>query len=263
MLDENLGGGVSLQKNIAELPEAIRPRILEAPRGRRARRAADAGPRRAGTREFAPARRRCSRRSTARSSRAASYARQPEAMIDVGNDREFGFLYEPPLDVLERTFTALFAADLPAEARRQALQLCSFFKVPERTAAPALQARLLDALADPDAGVRETARQVVGRDLAFAGTEDDPRLVAKVRSLLGDSRSGESRAAVLGAIGRTRRLTRAARDPLGDPRPPVGSGGCLTAAAGARGHRVLGRRAAGCRSIGGGTGSRRQERAAR
>ena len=32
MLDENLGGGVSLQKNIDELPEAMRPRILEARR---------------------------------------------------------------------------------------------------------------------------------------------------------------------------------------------------------------------------------------
>ena len=32
MLDENLGGGVSLQKNIAELPEALRPGILEARR---------------------------------------------------------------------------------------------------------------------------------------------------------------------------------------------------------------------------------------
>ena len=40
MLDENLGGGVSLQKNIAELPEAMRPGILEARRAVRARRAA-------------------------------------------------------------------------------------------------------------------------------------------------------------------------------------------------------------------------------
>src|SRR5262249_30284962 len=30
MLDENLGGGVSLQKNLEELPPAIRPGILEA-----------------------------------------------------------------------------------------------------------------------------------------------------------------------------------------------------------------------------------------
>ena len=32
MLDENLGGGVSLQKNIEQLPAAMRPRILEARR---------------------------------------------------------------------------------------------------------------------------------------------------------------------------------------------------------------------------------------
>ena len=39
MLDENLGGGVSLQKNIEQLPAAMRPRILEARRAFRARRA--------------------------------------------------------------------------------------------------------------------------------------------------------------------------------------------------------------------------------
>ena len=33
-----------------------------------------------------------------------SFARQPEAMIDVGNDREFGFLYQPDLSALEATF---------------------------------------------------------------------------------------------------------------------------------------------------------------
>ena len=32
MLDENLGGGVSLQKNVEQLPAAMRPRILEARR---------------------------------------------------------------------------------------------------------------------------------------------------------------------------------------------------------------------------------------
>ena len=54
------------------------------------------------------------------------YARQPENMIDVGNDREFGFLYEPPLELRERTFTLLFAAKLPAEPEApgyRALQL--------------------------------------------------------------------------------------------------------------------------------------------
>ena len=94
-------------------------------------------------------------------------------MIDVGNDREFGFLYEPPLDVLERTFTALLAANLPPEPRRQAIQLCSFFKVPERTSSVAIQARLLAALADSDASVRAAARVVVGSELSLTGAEDD------------------------------------------------------------------------------------------
>ena len=33
-----------------------------------------------------------------------SYARQPEGMIDVGNDREFGFLFEPHVEGLEPAF---------------------------------------------------------------------------------------------------------------------------------------------------------------
>ena len=104
MLDENLGGGVSLQKNIAELPAGMRSRDPGGPQGVRARRAADARARRAEGRQRAPARRACSRRSTGRSSRDAVYARQPEGMIDVGNDREFGFLWTPPSQDLEAVF---------------------------------------------------------------------------------------------------------------------------------------------------------------
>ena len=152
MLDENLGGSISLQKNIAELPEKLRPGIIEA--------------RRAVERDVllnpvlaALERGNQTQRSAVLKAFDGSflkgrfYARQPENMIDVGNDREFGFLYEPPLDVLERTFTALLAANLPPEPRRQAIQLCSFFKVPERTSSVAIQARLLAALADSDASV--------------------------------------------------------------------------------------------------------------
>ena len=98
------------------------------------------------------------------------YARQPENMIDVGNDREFGFLFEPPLELLERTFTALLSADLPPEspaAGYPALQLLQGARA--RPTNPTIQAQLLGALADPDAGVRETARAVVGRELALSG----------------------------------------------------------------------------------------------
>ena len=149
MLDENLGGSISLQKNIAELPEKLRPGIIEA--------------RRAVERDVllnpvlaALERGNLLQRSAVLEAFDGSflkgrfYARQPENMIDVGNDREFGFLYEPPLALLERTFTVLFTASLPTEPRRQSIQLCSFFKVPERTSNAAIQARLLAALADSD-----------------------------------------------------------------------------------------------------------------
>ena len=59
-----------------------------------------------------------------------SFARQPEAMIDVGNDREFGFLYQPELSALEAAFAQLLTADLPREARRQALQLAASSSCP-------------------------------------------------------------------------------------------------------------------------------------
>ena len=205
MLDENLGGGVSLQKNIAELPESLRQVILEG--------------RRAVERDvlLTPALTALERGNSLQRSgvlkafdgsffRGRVYARQPEAMLDVGNDREFGFLFDPPLDVLERSFTSLFSGDLPAEARRHAIQISSFFKVPERTASSAIQTHLLGALADPDSGVRESARRVVERELAFASHEGDPRLIATIRLLLADPRSIESRPAVVAAIGRNSRL---------------------------------------------------------
>ena len=47
------------------------------------------------------------------------YARQPEAMIDVGNDREFGFLYHLDPHVLESVFARLFELSLPPRARRR------------------------------------------------------------------------------------------------------------------------------------------------
>ena len=78
------------------------------------------------------------------------FARQPEAMIDVGNDREFGFLYQPDLSALEAAFTPLLTADLPARSRRQAIQLAGFFKLPGRTRSPAIQMALLQRLSDPE-----------------------------------------------------------------------------------------------------------------
>jgi cellulose synthase operon protein C len=115
MLDENLGGGVSLQKNIESLPQAMRPRILEA--------------RRAFERDvlLTPVLAALERGSSPQRAGVLAafdgsffqgryYARQPEAMIDVGNDREFGFLYEPGIEQLEVSLGPLLSAALPPES---------------------------------------------------------------------------------------------------------------------------------------------------
>ena len=176
------------------------------PQGRRARRASDPGSGRPGARQPTSSAAAVLEAFDGSFFKGRFYARQPEDMIDVGNDREFGFLYEPPLDVLERTFTALLAANLPPEPRRQAIQLCSFFKVPERTSSVAIQARLLAALADSDASVRAAARVVVGSELSLTGAEDDAGRISALNDILTGSGSGDARAAVLAAIGRNGRL---------------------------------------------------------
>ncbi len=100
-------------------------------------------------------------------------------MIDVGNDREFGFLYEPPADLLDRTFAAVFGSEMDAESRRQAIQLARFFLVPGRTASPSIQMALLQALDDPDASVRDAAAGAVG-ELSLRGVSSNPELLAEV-----------------------------------------------------------------------------------
>ncbi len=121
MLDENLGGGVSLQKNIEQLPPAMRPRILEARREFER------------TVLFAPVvaalqsgneRQVCAVLDAFDGSffKGRFYARQPEAMIDVGNDREFGFLYHPDPRVLQSVLGRLFGMSLPPRSRAAGVQ---------------------------------------------------------------------------------------------------------------------------------------------
>jgi hypothetical protein len=205
MLDENLGGGVSLQKNIAELPEELRPGIIEARKA--VERDVFLNPVLAAL-EHGNQNQRSAVLMAFDGSflKGRFYARQPQNMVDVGNDREFGFLHEPPLELLERTFSTLFAANLPAEPRRQAIQLCSFFKVPERTSNTAIQSHLLAALLDPDAGVRAAARGVVGSELSLTGAENDPGRLSALNDLLTGPGSADARAAALAAIGRSGRL---------------------------------------------------------
>ena len=204
MLDENLGGGVSLQRTLAILPERSRRRAIE---GRVAvERDVLLGPiltaLETGT-------------ALQREALIASfdggffpgrfYARRPTGMIDVGNDREFGFLHQPPTDLLDRVFAALLAApDLSPSARIGAIRLASFFEVAGRSTDPAVQTAILHGLLDPNESVRAAARAVVGRDFALIGAESDPTRLDLIRQAL---RAGDAeRRAIVAALGRNSEL---------------------------------------------------------
>jgi cellulose synthase operon protein C len=203
LLDENLGGGVSLQKNIESLPRSIRSGILDARRTferdvllepvltalERGTESQRAGVLAAFDGSFFKGR---------------SYARQPEAMIDVGNDREFGFLYEPGIERLEASFGPLLSASLASGPRRQALELAGFFRVASQSRSPAIQTAVLRRIADPDAGVRAAARQVLSRDFDSRGAESDPERLAIILAAL--EGSDVDRQAVFQAIGGNEKL---------------------------------------------------------
>ena len=199
LLDENLGGGVSLQKNLAALPEKYRRKALL---GREAvERDVLLGPILAALATGNDLQREALVRSFDGSFfRGRSFARRPTGMIDVGNDREFGFLYEPPTDLLDRTFAALLASPSTPEVRRGAIRLAGFFLVPGRSADASVQSALIRGLADPDPGVRGAAHAAVADGLALIGAEDDPARVALVRSALGGD--GPARRATARALAR-------------------------------------------------------------
>ena len=199
LLDENLGGGVSLQKNLAALPEKYRRSALVG--GEAVERDVLLGP----ILEELGSGNALQREAVVRSFdgsffKGRFYARQPEGMLDVGNDREFGFLYEPPEDLLDRTFAALLKADASPEVRRGSIRLTSFFVVPGRSEVPAILSALRRGLGDPDPGVSEASRDTVASGLTLRGAENDPARVALVRALLVGSDPG--RKAVARAVAR-------------------------------------------------------------
>jgi len=199
MLDENLGGGVSLQKNIEQLPEHLRPGILAA----RAdfERGVLLTPVLSALESGNDLQREAILNAFDGSFFAGrSFARRPTGMIDVGNDREFGFLYEPPASVLERTFRALLDSETRPVLRRKAILLASFFLAPERSADPTLRRLLLEAMNDADHGVAEAAREVVAKSINLSDIDSDAVSKDSLMRALRDD--GPVQTAILQALGR-------------------------------------------------------------
>jgi HEAT repeat protein len=199
MLDENLNGGVHLGRSLQDMPERIRKHAF-ADR-EQVEKDILLGPIFAALAKGNALQREALINSFDGSFfKGRFYARNPRGMIDVGNDREFGFLYEPPQDLLDRTFLAVFQqAETPA-VRKKALQLADFFFVPARSRDSRTQRVLLQALRDPDASVRATAVDIAMRNLALLGGEKETGLIPLLRELLQDSRV--DKAALVASIGR-------------------------------------------------------------
>ena len=134
------------------------------------------------------------------------YARQPEAMIDVGNDREFGFLYQP-----ERQRAGI---RLQPAARRP---ICRPSRGSRRSSSPASsrcsstrktppsRRPCSQRLSDPDPEVREAARRVVSDEPRSQRGRGRP---AADRTCFKSGSKARPRAAkpCLQAIGRNNRL---------------------------------------------------------
>jgi hypothetical protein len=200
LLDENQSGGVSMQRNIRDLPKEIGDAVLN---GRvdveqhillepvlTALAEGNALQREALLESF-----------DGSFFKGRYYARVPRNMIDVGNDREFSFMFTPEQSYLNATLGKLIDTDeRPAQLRR-GFQLASFFEMLNHTPSRELQLALLDGMFAEQMPLRETAREVVQRDLVLRATQE-PEVAARVLDLLSDS-DREIRPIVLASIARS------------------------------------------------------------
>jgi hypothetical protein len=125
-------------------------------------------------------------------------------MIDVGNDREFSFIFEPSQGFLVETLGKVIETETRPAQQRRGFQLASFFEMPGRTESASIQTRLLVAAFADDAELRATAREVVRKDLVVL---PDEAVTARVVEVLGGD-DAEARAGVIAALARSPRALR-------------------------------------------------------
>jgi hypothetical protein len=191
MLDENQAGGVSLERNIARFPyERDRETVLAA------RKHVEQSVLLEPVLEALYSGNALQREALLASFdgsffRGRFYARNPRNMIDVGNDREFSFYYQPPQQVLDRLFESLlYDESLSDKSLEQAARLASFFYVYRDTPNTRIQSRLLALTRHGAEPVRLAAREFVAKDLAFKGAEEDRRLTNQIEKLLESGDAG-------------------------------------------------------------------------
>jgi HEAT repeat protein len=205
MLDENQAGGVSLERNIARFPyERDRETVLAA------RNHVEQSVLLDPVLEALTSGNKLQREALVASFDGSFfagrfYAKNPTGMIDVGNDREFSFYYEPKESVLERTFEALLQADLSTQRMAQVIQLANFFFLPRDSGDSLIHQLVLKQLSSDTPEIRQAALKVVREDLALKDGEKSEETIGLVMQLLSDEKM-ETREAVLSAVKRNSQL---------------------------------------------------------
>ena len=200
LLDENQSGGVSMQRNLRDVPDQVRENVLN---GRKkieetvllqpvlkAMAAGNELQREALLESF-----------DGSFFKGRFYARVPRDMIDVGNDREFSFMYTPDQSFLEATLGKLIESEPRNAQLRRGIQLASFFEMPSQSASATLQLLLLSAMFSNSPELQDTAREVVRKDLVLRAQEDE-RIAAKVSEIM-SSADIPAQGAILAALTRS------------------------------------------------------------
>ncbi|NUM53564.1 MAG: discoidin domain-containing protein [Candidatus Hydrogenedentes bacterium] len=164
LLDENQSGGVSMQRNIRDVPKDVADRVLG---GRvkveqsillepvlTAMANGNALQREALLESF-----------DGSFFKGRYYAQIPRNMIDVGNDREFSFMFTPAQSYLDETLGKTLLTETRPAQQSRAIQLATFFEMPQQGTSAPFQLALLSATQADDATLRATARDSVKRFL--------------------------------------------------------------------------------------------------
>ncbi|MDZ4861369.1 MAG: discoidin domain-containing protein, partial [Candidatus Hydrogenedentes bacterium] len=200
LLDENQSGGVSMQRNIRDVPKDVAARVLE---GRvtveqsfllepvlTAMAEGNALQSEALLESF-----------DGSFFKGRYYARIPRDMIDVGNDREFSFMFTPEQSYLESTLGKVLETDPRPAQQSRAIQLATFFEMPQQSSDAAFQGAVLSATLADDTTLRATARDSVRRFMRIrpdAGNATTGKVIALLNS--GDA---ELQAALVASLARS------------------------------------------------------------
>ena len=122
------------------------------------------------------------------------FARQPEAMIDVGNDREFGFLFEPELGC-SKPFSFHWSSAVAEPVEKAKSQACRVLQGSRAVAKPRPSNGGAGAALRQRSRVAEAGAHWFPQ-ASIPGRRADPRRIALLRKLLeghAQSRGGRAR----------------------------------------------------------------------